>query len=156
MRFDNAVQDTERSPHGREITRLIGYHRWCRVLKSAMSLQGNARIFACFILFATAGFVPVLSGAANAEAGKVPRLGILRDGQPPQSYIEAFQRGLRELRYVDGRNVAVEFRFGTLDQLPQLAAELVRLKVAVIVASPGSAALAAKRTTTEYQSFLRA
>jgi len=114
-----------------------------------MSLRGDARIFVCFILFASAGFVPVLSGAANAEAGKVPRIGILRDGQPPQSYIEAFQRGLRELGYVDGRNVIVEFRSGSLDQLPQLAAELVRLKVDVIVASPGSAALAAKRTTTE-------
>ena len=135
---------------------MTGCHRWRRVPKSAMSLRGDARIFVCFILFASAGFVPVLSGAANAEAGKVPRIGILRDGQPPQSYIEAFQRGLRELGYVDGRNAVVEFRSGTLDQLPQLAAELVRLKVAVIVASPGSAALAAKRTTTEYQSFLRA
>jgi len=121
-----------------------------------MSLRGDARIFVCFILFASAGFVALLSAGAHAQAGKVPRIGILRDGQPPQSYIEAFQRGLRELGYVDGRNVIVEFRSGSLDQLPQLAAELVRLKVDVIVASPGSAALAAKRTTTEVPIVLRA
>jgi putative ABC transport system substrate-binding protein len=87
--------------------------------------------------------------AAEAQpAGKVYRIGFLRDGRPPQSYIEAFQQGLRERGYVDGRNVVVEFRIGSLDQLPQLAEELVRLKVDVIVASPGSAALAAKKTTT--------
>jgi len=114
-----------------------------------MSLRADAGIFVCCILVASAGFVALLSAGAHAQAGKVARIGILRDGQPPQSYIEAFQRGLRELGYVDGRNVAVEFRSGSLDRLPQLAAELVRLKVDIIVASPGSAALAAKRTTTE-------
>src|SRR4030095_895151 len=87
--------------------------------------------------------------AAEAQpAGEVYRIGFLPDGRPPQSYIEAFQQGLRERGYVDGRNVVVEFRIGSLDQLPQLAEELVRLKVDVIVASPGSAALAAKKTTT--------
>jgi ABC-type uncharacterized transport system substrate-binding protein len=113
-----------------------------------MSLRGDALILVCFVLLASASFVALPGAAAHAQAGKVYRIGFLRDGQPPQSYIEAFQQGLRERGYVDGRNVVVEFRIGSLDQLPQLAEELVRLKVDVIVASPGSAALAAKNTTT--------
>jgi putative ABC transport system substrate-binding protein len=65
----------------------------------------------------------------------------------PQSFVEAFQQGLREQGYAPGQNVVIEFRIGSLDQLPALAEELVRLKVDVIVASAGSAALAAKKTT---------
>jgi putative ABC transport system substrate-binding protein len=77
----------------------------------------------------------------------VHRIGFLREGQPPQSFVEAFQQGLREQGYAPDQNVVIEFRIGGLDQLPQLAEELVRLKVDVIVASAGSAALAAKKTT---------
>ena len=82
------------------------------------------------------------------QAGKVYRIGFLRQGQPPQTFIEAFQQGLREHGYIDGQNVVVEFRFGSLDQLRQLAEELVRLKVDVIVASSSSAAVPAKNATT--------
>jgi putative ABC transport system substrate-binding protein len=102
----------------------------------------------CFILFASASFVALRGAAAHAQAGKVHRIGFLRDGQPPQSYVEAFQQGLREWGYVDGRNVVIEFRIGSVDQLPQLAEELVRLKVDVIVASAAPSALAAKKATT--------
>lgn len=113
-----------------------------------MSLRGDALILVCFSLFAFASFVGLTGAVAHAQAGKVYRIGFLRDGQPPQSYVDAFQQGLRERGYVDGRSVVVELRVGSLDQLPQLAEELVRLKVDVIVASPGSAALAAKKATT--------
>jgi len=113
-----------------------------------MSLRGGALILVCFILFASASFVALPGAVAYAQEGKVHRIGFLRDGQPPQSYVDAFQQGLRERGYLDGRNVIVDFRIGSLDQLPQLAEELVRLKVDVIVASPGSAALAAKKATT--------
>jgi putative ABC transport system substrate-binding protein len=112
------------------------------------SRRDHALILVCVILFASASVVALPGAAAHAQAGKVHRIGFLRDGQPPQSYVEAFQQGLREGGYVDGRNVVIEFRIGSLDQLPQLAEELVRLKVDVIVASPGSAALAAKKATT--------
>jgi putative ABC transport system substrate-binding protein len=64
-------------------------------------------------------------------------------------WVEAFQQGLRERGYIDGQNLVVEFRFtdGGVDQLPQLAEELVRLRVAAILASAAPAALTAKRTT---------
>ena len=103
-------------------------------------------------------FLGALSGgllaaplAAGAQpAGKVYRIGFLRQGSPPRPWVEAFQQGLQELGYVQGRNVVVEFRLtdGSLDQLPQLAEELVRLRVDVILASAAAAALAAKRATT--------
>ena len=89
--------------------------------------------------------------AAQAQpAGKVYRIGFLRDGQPPQSYIEAFQQGLRERGYVDGRNVVVEFRAtdGSVDPLPPLTEELLRLKVDVFLASAAPAAVAVRRATT--------
>jgi putative tryptophan/tyrosine transport system substrate-binding protein len=60
------------------------------------------------------------------------------------------QQGLRQWGYVNGQNVVVEFRFtdGSVDQLPQLAEDLVRLRVAAILASAAPAAQAAKKTTT--------
>ena len=80
----------------------------------------------------------------------MPMVGFLRAGQPPKSWVEAFQQGLRERGYVDGQNVVVQFRStdGSFDQLPWLAEELVRLKVNVILASGAPPALAAKKVTT--------
>jgi len=91
---------------------------------------------------------PLSAGAQ--QTGKVYRIGFLRAGQPPKPWVEAFQQGLRERGYVDGQNVVVEFRFtdGSVDQLPRLAEELVRLKVDVILASAAPPALAAKKATT--------
>jgi putative tryptophan/tyrosine transport system substrate-binding protein len=87
--------------------------------------------------------------AANAQqAGKVYRIGFLRAGEPPRFWIEEFRQGLRELGYVEGQNLRIEFRIGTLDELPQLAEELVRSKVDVILASASSAGIAAKNATT--------
>jgi ABC transporter substrate binding protein len=89
--------------------------------------------------------------AAQAQpAGKVYRIGTLNLGSPSRSPLaEAFWQGLRELGYVEGRNVIVEERWaeGRAERLPGLAADLVRLKVDVIVAD-GTVALAAKQATT--------
>src|SRR5262249_62369961 len=65
---------------------------------------------------------------------KVPRIGYQGAGSPDENE-EAFRQGLRELGYVEGRNIVIEWRFaeGKLDQVPRNAAELVRLKVDVIV-----------------------
>src|SRR5207244_4155952 len=103
--------------------------------------------------FAPASFVALSGAAAHGQeqkAGKVHRIGLLRAAPWPKTWIEAFQQGLRERGYVDGQNVVIESRFtdGSVDQLPQLAEELVRLKVDVIVASSAPAALAAKKATT--------
>src|SRR5438309_7515933 len=89
--------------------------------------------------------------AAEAQrAGKVPRIGFLRSGPPPQAFVEGFQQGLRELGYVEGQNIIIEYRFadrGTAEQLADLGSELLRLKVDVILASATPAALAAKNLT---------
>jgi putative ABC transport system substrate-binding protein len=103
-------------------------------------------------------FLATLSGsllaaplAAEAQqAGKVYRIGFLSQGQPPKALLEALQQGLRERGYAEGRNLVWEFRStdGSLDQLPQFAEDLVRLKVDVILARSSSGAMAAKRATT--------
>jgi putative ABC transport system substrate-binding protein len=92
--------------------------------------------------------------AAEAEqAAKVPRIGWLslnRVASPSPHLTEAFRQGLRDLGYVEGRNVVIEYRDaeGKLERLPALAAELVALQVDVIVAGGGTpTALAAKQAT---------
>ncbi|MGH6840545.1 MAG: ABC transporter substrate binding protein, partial [Methylocella sp.] len=91
--------------------------------------------------------------AAAQQAKKVPRIGLLFIGAASSvaPYTNAFRLGLRELGYVEGQNLAIEHRFaeGKLDRLPELAAELVRVKVNVIVVSSTPAVLAAKKATKE-------
>jgi putative ABC transport system substrate-binding protein len=90
---------------------------------------------------------------ADAQpAAKVYRIGWLGHGNAPTGAnpgIADFQQGLRDLGYVDGKNVVVEFRYasGNVDKLPELATEFTRLKVDVIVTSGEPAAFAAKRAT---------
>ena len=103
-----------------------------------------------FLALGTGGLLAAPLVAEGQQAGKVYRIGFLRQGQPPKAWVEALQQGLRERGYVAGRNVVWECRStdGSLDQLSQLAEELVRLSVDVILASASSAAMAAKRATT--------
>jgi putative ABC transport system substrate-binding protein len=101
-----------------------------------------------FIFGITLGLLAAPLAAEAQQAGKVWRIGFLRAGPPPKTFVEAFLQGLWEEGYVDGQNVVVEVRFtdGSFDELPRLAEELVRLKVDVIVASGGAApTLAAKK-----------
>ena len=85
------------------------------------------------------------------QTNKVPRIGVLVPGSASGygSRIEAFRKGLHELRYVEGQNVNIEYRYaeGKLDRLTELAAELTRLKVDMIVTSGGASVDAAKRAT---------
>ena len=102
-------------------------------------------------------FMALVSGALLAaplaaraqQAGKIPRIGFLRAGPPPKSWVEGFQQGLRDLGYVEGQNIVTEYRFtdGSTGQLPDLVGELLRLKVDVIVASATAAAQAAENLT---------
>ncbi|HEY7542953.1 MAG TPA: ABC transporter substrate-binding protein, partial [Methylomirabilota bacterium] len=86
--------------------------------------------------------------ASAQSVGKVPHIGIL--GGSPGPFSEALRQGLRELGYVEGQNIVLEYRWtdAGMERLPALAAELVRLKVDVIVAS-SQAAVAARQATTE-------
>jgi len=89
--------------------------------------------------------------AEAQPAGKVARIGYLAPNLAVNPHLpEAFRQGLRDLGYVEGRNLVIEIRSaeGKLERLPALAAELVALKVDVIVAGGTPAALAAKQATT--------
>jgi putative ABC transport system substrate-binding protein len=91
-----------------------------------------------------------LAPLANAQqAWQIPRIGFLRTAAPPESYIEAFRQGLKERGYIEGKNIAFEYRWGggRTDQLPELAAELVRLKVDVVVVEGVPPALAARKAS---------
>ena len=94
---------------------------------------------------------PLAVGAQ--PAGKVPRIGWLAFGSPLGALqnLDVFRRGLRELGWIEGQNLVIEYRLaeGKAERYPDLAAELVRLRVDVIVTSSGEPAiLAAKRATT--------
>src|SRR6516162_8089696 len=103
-------------------------------------------------------FIKVLGGAAawplaaQAQQIRVARIGALYIGlADAESFKKELREGLREVGYVEGQNIAFEFRSaeGQLDRLPGLAAELVRLKVDVIVPLYVPTALAAKQATRE-------
>jgi putative ABC transport system substrate-binding protein len=96
--------------------------------------------------------VVLLAGAVIAETQqpkKVPRIGFLSPLESPQ-YFAAFRQGLRELGYTEGKNIVIEYRSakGIPERFPDLAAELVRLNVDVIVTASGGGALAAKNATS--------
>jgi putative tryptophan/tyrosine transport system substrate-binding protein len=102
------------------------------------------------VLNLCAMFFALCVPAQAQQAGKIPKLGWLASPGVTPDFSETFRQGLRELGYVEGKNIVIEHRRAEkTDQLPSLAAELVRLKADVIFASGGSqSALAAKRATT--------
>jgi putative tryptophan/tyrosine transport system substrate-binding protein len=101
-----------------------------------------------------AGWLALVAAARIVEAqepARVPRVGFLgprtrSDGAP---FVDGFLQGLRELGWMDGKKFAIEYRFadGEYDRLPHLAAELVRMKVDVILAASSTPAVAAKNAT---------
>ena len=90
--------------------------------------------------------------ARAQQPTKIPRIGRLATtpASADSARIEAFRQGLRELSYVEGKNIVIEWRSadGKLDRLPALAAELVRLKVDVIVTAGGTATRPAREATS--------
>src|SRR5262245_14739387 len=100
----------------------------------------------------SAALVAAPLAAEAQQAGRVPRIGYLVGAAREQAshLVKAFENGLRDLGYVPGRDVMIEYRFadGKLERLPQLAQDLVRLKVDVIVTGSNTHVIAAKQATT--------
>jgi putative ABC transport system substrate-binding protein len=104
-------------------------------------------------------FITLLGGAvaarpfpARAQQPAMPVVGFLDSTSPDQfaDRLRAFRQGLKETSYVEGENVAIEYRWAEsqIDRLPQLAAELVRQRVAVIVTRAPPSTFAAKAATS--------
>jgi putative ABC transport system substrate-binding protein len=97
-------------------------------------------------------FVANVSVAQAQQAGKIARIGYLMGSSltANAARIEAFRQGLRELKYVEGKNIVIELRSAEekVDRLPALAAELLRLKVDIIVTAGPPATRAAKEATS--------
>jgi putative tryptophan/tyrosine transport system substrate-binding protein len=83
------------------------------------------------------------------QPGSVYRIGWLRNGRPPESFVQAFREGLRQLGYVEGQNIIIEYGLAeSAERLPEAAAELIRRKVDVIIAS-GTPPVPAARSATK-------
>src|SRR5579862_9342186 len=122
--------------------------RWPEVIGNWMNRRNAGLVLLCGLL--AFGAAPLAVEAQ--QAGKVYRVGYLSTPtrESVEHGVEAFLRKLRELGWVDGQNLVIEYRWadGNVERLPDLAADLVRRKVDVIVAPAGSAALAAKNATS--------
>ena len=106
------------------------------------------------------GLLAAVPVAEAQQSGKTPRIGFVEAGAPSanQHFLDAFKRGLRELGYVEGQNVAVEKRWaeGQNDRFPALVAELIRLKIDLLLMASTSGALEAKAATTTIPIFVGA
>jgi putative tryptophan/tyrosine transport system substrate-binding protein len=100
----------------------------------------------CLILCAIL-YAPCFSAEAQ-QGTKIPRIGYVI-GSGPGPLVEAFRQGLRDFGYIEGKNILVEYRYaeGNRDRIPGLVAELVQLKVDILVSPTGTAILAAKQAT---------
>ena len=109
------------------------------------------RLIGLEVVLALSLFAAPLAAEGQNKAGKVSRIGFLFYGAPgPSAEVDAFRQGLRELGYIEGQNVTIDYRFasGQVERLPELATELARLKVDVIVTPNTPAAMAAKQATS--------
>jgi putative ABC transport system substrate-binding protein len=100
----------------------------------------------CALLFA------LCSSAEAQQPAKIPRIGIVTgtgNSKSPGPRVDAFRLGLRDLGYIEGKNIQVEYRYveGNLDRAPALVAELVRLKVDVLLVGTLTGIRAAKQAT---------
>jgi hypothetical protein len=155
-----AAGQRERSPHGGSHEPLRGSERRRRVRRHATSRDITALVVVRILLplaFLAAPFVALAApfvalaapfAALAQQPSKVPQIGLLGTDSlaGTASRLEAFRQGLRDLGYVEGRNIAIEYRWadGKVERFPDFAVELVGLKVDVIVATSTPGALAAR------------
>jgi putative ABC transport system substrate-binding protein len=95
--------------------------------------------------------LPLLAQSAPAQTTKVARIGFLAPAAPDGAFLPGFREGMRELGYIEGQTIHVEYRWahGQFDHLPRLAEELVHPRVDVIVAIVTQASIAAQQATKE-------
>lgn len=117
-------------------------------------VESSIVIAIVFILGSVSAFWADFNVAAAQQLGKIPRVGVLEPGLSPEKsatsvFRDWFRQGLRELGYVEGQHISIEYRFaeGQVERLPILAAELVRLKPDVIRTHSIAAARAAKQAS---------
>jgi putative tryptophan/tyrosine transport system substrate-binding protein len=106
-----------------------------------------SKIIAAFVL--TTVMLATVCVADAQQAKKVPRIGyiVLGDSDSPSARSKTIQRALRELGYIEGQNIVLEYRYaeGKRDRTPEIAAELVRLKVDIIMVAGGITPIRAAR-----------
>ena len=113
---------------------------------------GNRLKVKAIVVALCALFSALCISAHAQQPKKIPRIGYISvsgDPSTPARFVEAFQQGLRDLGYIEGKNILVEYRYveGRRDRYPSLAAEFVQLKVDVIVATAGFMAIKQATTT---------
>ena len=132
-RFFASQSDNQKSKTCPELCRRIHNPKWLGLV--------------AFVLV----FVGFVGGVESQQPKNIPRIGFLsaRDSATESNRAAAIRLALRELGYLEGQNIAIEFRYadGKLDQLPELAAELVHLKVDIVVAGGDPGIRAAKNAT---------
>jgi len=132
-RFLDSCSDNRKSKTCGERSRTIENPKWFGV-------------FAFIVAFVMCGAV-----VQAQQVGKVYRIGVLSGGVPgPSPDIEAFRQGLRDLGYVEGKNLVIEYRYTErkADRYPDLLSDLVRLKVDIIIGEGTGATAAAKKATS--------
>ena len=120
-----------------------------------LEATGNSKIVKlfCFALSALL-FAPCFLVEAQQPVGKIPRIGFVANGSASDPAtairIDAFRQGLRDLGFIEGKNLNIEYRYaeGKPEQLPKLAEDLVRLNVDILVVPNDLTARAAKKATT--------
>jgi putative ABC transport system substrate-binding protein len=128
---------------------------WLQVLNSwsdnRKSKTQNRKLMGIVAIAVTLAMCEAVAQAQ--QPAKVFRIGLLRPDRsadpPVQALMDSFRQRLRALGWTEGKNIAIEYRWagGKAERLPELAAELVHLKVDIIVAAAVQAALAAKKAT---------
>jgi putative tryptophan/tyrosine transport system substrate-binding protein len=122
-----------------------------KIVRSQRSVISNGAVFIAVIALL---FAFRLSAHAQQEAAKIPRIGYLAsfgspDASPGKHQLIAFRQGLRDLGYIEGKTIRLDYRYpkDNPEQAPELAADLVRQKVDILIAVDSSAIRAAKQAT---------
>src|SRR6266576_5937912 len=123
--------------------------RQCAVISNEQT-RSEKNLMQSFLFWQLAVFLLIVSFAQAQQPKKIPRIGYLAASGISVDSRAAIQQGLHKLGYIEGQNIAIEYRYaeGKFERLPVLAGELVRLKVNVILTAGSTATRAAKEATS--------